>query len=225
MPHHPNLARFVTFDLAARPKPILVMELIRGMSLDRLVRNRSLTVPRALGYLSGVLSGLEAMHGVGVGHLDLKPSNIILRNEEIPVLVDFGLSGRQLRPGCGTLEYAAPEILGVVPEGLIPSPAATDLYAFGCVAFELLTGQLLFDAEDETALMSQQVAHDGWPPKLARLASTAGLRELSVILAACLRRDPRDRPDAAATRNALVAVCPRLEGKTWPLSLRRSAAA
>jgi hypothetical protein len=224
LPHHPNLARFVTFDLAARPKPILVMELIRGMSLDRLLRNRSLTTPRALEYLGGVLAGLQAMHGVGVGHLDVKPSNIILRNEETPVLVDFGLSGRQLRPGCGTLEYAAPEILGVVPPDHTPSPAGTDMYAFACVAFELLTGQLLFDADDETALMSQQVAHDGWPPKLARLAGTAGLRELGVILAACLRRDPRDRPDAAATRNALAALRPRLEGLPWPLSLRRTAA-
>jgi hypothetical protein len=82
----------------------------------------------------------------------------------------------------------------------------------------------LFDAEEETALMSQQVAHDGWPPKLARLAATSGLRELAVILAACLRRDPRDRPDAAATRNALVALGPRLQGLPWPLSLRRTAA-
>jgi hypothetical protein len=225
LPHHPNLARFVTFDLAARPKPILVMELIRGMSLDRLVRNRSLTTQRALEYLAGVLSGLEAMHMVGVGHLDLKPSNIILRNEETPVLVDFGLSGRQLRPGCGTLEYAAPEILGVVPPDCVPAPAGTDIYAFACVAFELLTGQLLFDAEDETALMSQQVGHDGWPPKLARLAAVHGLRDLAVILAACLRRDPRDRPDAVATSRALGSLYPRLQVLPWPLSLRRTAAA
>jgi hypothetical protein len=225
LPQHPNLARLVTFDLGARPKPILVMELIRGTGLDRLLRSRSLNTARAIEYLLGVLAGLEAMHAVGVGHLDLKPSNIILRTEGTPVLVDFGLSGRQLRPGCGTLEYAAPEVLGVVPPDHTPSPTAADVYAFACVAFELLTGQLLFEAQDETALMSQHVAHDGWPPKLARLAALPGLRELSVVFAACLRRDPRDRPDVTATRRALETLHPRLEGLPWPFSLRRSVAA
>src|SRR6185436_16989670 len=98
VPQHPNLARFVTFDLAARPKPILVMELIKGLSLDRLVRRRALTTERAFAYLDGILAGLEAMHAAGIGHLDVKPSNVILREGDTPVLVDFGLSGRQLRP-------------------------------------------------------------------------------------------------------------------------------
>jgi eukaryotic-like serine/threonine-protein kinase len=110
LPQHENLARFVTFDLAARPKPILVMELIRGAGLDRLIRSRSLTIDRALKYLDGILAALEAMHGAGVGHLDIKPSNVILRDGQTPVLVDFGLSGRQLRPGCGTLEYCGGQV-------------------------------------------------------------------------------------------------------------------
>src|SRR5690606_35577565 len=75
LPVHENLARFVTFDLSARPKPILVMELIRGTPLDRLVRSRSLTMPRVISFLDGILSGLEAMHAVSVGHLDVKASN------------------------------------------------------------------------------------------------------------------------------------------------------
>src|SRR5690606_34836532 len=107
LPAHENLARFVTFDLAARPKPILVMELIAGASLDRILRSNTLTMERAFLYLDGILAGLEAMHAVGVGHLDLKPSNVILRDGITPVLVDFGLSGRHLRPGCGTLEYTS----------------------------------------------------------------------------------------------------------------------
>jgi len=225
LPQHNNLARFVTFDLAARPKPILVMELIRGTSLDRLVRSRSLTLGAVLDHLDGVLAGLQAMHRVGVGHLDLKPSNVILRGGEIPVLVDFGLSGRQLRPGCGTLEYVAPEVLGVVPRGHTPSPLAADMYSFACTAFELLTTHLLFDGEDETSIMGQHVAHDGWPPKLAALAADARLEDLSVVLAACLRRDPRNRPDVAATREALRACRGRLETASWPLTATATAAA
>jgi hypothetical protein len=216
LPQHENLARFVTFDLAARPKPILVMELIRGFGLDRLVRNRSLAIAPSLRYLDGILAGLHAMHSVGVGHLDVKPSNIILRDDATPVLVDFGLSGRHLRPGCGTLEYCAPEVLGVAAPST-PTPAAADLYSFACTAFEVLTGQLLFDADDETALMHQHLSHDGWPDKLSSLATVPELANLCVVLAACLRRDPAARPGAAEARRALLGSTQWLVDEKWPL--------
>jgi hypothetical protein len=225
LPQHPNLARFVTFDLAARPKPILVMEHIQGMGLDRLIRSRSLTMDRALGHLDGVLAGIEAMHAVGVGHLDIKPSNVIMRNDETPVLVDFGLSGRHLRPGCGTLEYCAPEVLGVVPDGHSPLPHAADMYAFACTAFEILTAELLFDATDEVALMSHHVTHDGWPSKLSAFNSYQRLSEMSVILAACLRRDPRDRPSVTATRQAVAKAGSKITDLAWPIALPAEAAA
>jgi eukaryotic-like serine/threonine-protein kinase len=214
LPQHENLARFVTFDLAARPKPILVMELIRGAGLDKLIRSRSLTCERALKYLDGILAALEAMHGAGVGHLDIKPSNVILRDGQTPVLVDFGLSGRQLRPGCGTLEYCAPEVLGLV-ESKSPQPA--DMYAFACTAFEALTFELLFDAEDETSIMSAHIAHDGWPDKLARLAHISDSAEVSRLLAACLRREPKNRPTAAQARRALRELTPKLSKAGFPL--------
>jgi hypothetical protein len=214
LPTHENLARFVTFDLAARPKPILVMELIRGAGLDKLIRSRSLTAERALKYLDGILAALEAMHGAGVGHLDIKPSNVILREGQTPVLVDFGLSGRQLRPGCGTLEYCAPEVLGLV-ESKAPQPA--DIYAFACTAFEALTFELLFDAEDETSIMSAHIGHDGWPDRLARLAHIPESAEISRLLAACLRRDPKNRPTAKQARRALRELAPKLTGLSFPL--------
>jgi len=218
LPHHPNLARFVTFDLAARPKPILVMELIQGMGLDRLIRSRSLTADKSLRYLDGILAGLEAMHRVGVGHLDVKPSNVILRDGETPVLVDFGLSGRQLRPGCGTLEYCAPEVLGLVPKGHTALPPAADIYAFACTAFELLTTETLFDSENETSVVSLHVSHDGWPDKLLQLGRHPELKELSIILAACLRRDPRSRPGATAVRQALRDAAGKLLDRAWPFA-------
>ena len=214
LPQHENLARFVTFDLAARPKPILVMELIRGAGLDRLIRSRSLTIERAVKYLDGILAALEAMHGAGVGHLDIKPSNVILRDGQTPVLVDFGLSGRQLRPGCGTLEYCAPEVLGLV-ESKTPQPA--DMYAFACTAFEALTFELLFDAEDETSILSAHIGHDGWPEKLARLAHIPESADVARLMAACLRRDPKNRPTASQARRALRDLTPKLTGVSFPL--------
>jgi hypothetical protein len=217
LPEHPNLARFVTFDAGARPKPILVMELIRGASLDRLIRTRSLTTERAFAYIDGILAGLEAMHEVGVGHLDVKPSNVILRDGEVPVLVDFGLSGRHLRPGCGTVEYSAPEVLGIAPADCVLSPLPTDIYALGCSAFEALTAELLFDGDDEASILGQHTGHDGWPARLTPFAHSAETLDLAKLIAACLRRDPRHRPTAAQARRAFAKLAPRLSQLTWPL--------
>jgi len=165
---------------------------------------------------------LETMHQVGVGHLDVKPSNVILREGSTAVLVDFGLSGRHVRPGCGTLEYCSPEILGAGPKDHSPTPLAADMYSFACTAYELLTTQLLFDADDEMTLMALQVGHDGWPTGLTRLAHTPGLRELAVIFAACLRHDPRHRPSATQARRALRDLAPSIAKVAWPIAVRRS---
>ncbi|HTM45140.1 MAG TPA: serine/threonine-protein kinase [Polyangiaceae bacterium] len=224
LPKHPHLARFVNFDLEASPKPILVMELIRGQAVDRLVRSHSLSTAQALQNLLGMLAGLEAMHRVGVAHLDVKPSNVILREEGTPVLVDFGLSGRHLRPGCGTLEYCAPEILGVPVEDPQAAALAADMYAFACTAFELLTGELLFTSEDETAIISKHLGHDGWPEKLASLGRDPTFTEIGTLLAACLRRDPKHRPSAARVRTKLSQMVETLSPLPWPLKPNARAA-
>jgi hypothetical protein len=225
LPKHPNLARFVNFDVEAKPKPILVMELIRGDSLERVLRRSALTVASAIKYLDGILAGLAAMHSVGVGHLDVKPANVILRDEATAVLVDFGLSGRHIRPGCGTLDYCAPEVLGVVPEGCTPSPSATDIYAFACITFELLTSKNLIEGKDESTMIGKHVEHDGWPPRLVEFARVDGARELAMLLARCLRRDPRLRPTALEVRRALAPAAHGLTGSPWPLPRSRRALA
>lgn len=219
LPAHDNLARFVTFDLSARPKPILVMELIPGTPLDRLIRSRALSMRRVIAQLDGILAGLAAMHAVGVGHLDVKPSNVILRNGTTPVLVDFGLSGRTLRPGCGTIEYTAPEVLGVVPEGAQPTPPRADIYAFGCMAFEMLTGEPLFKASDEIALVTAHISHDGWIPPLQALAELPGLDRLANLIGSCLRHDARNRPSAVQVRGALTKALLPLTEQNWPLEI------
>lgn len=225
LPTHENLARFVTFDLSARPKPILVMELIRGTPLDRLLRSRALTMPRVIAHLDGVLAGLEAMHAVDVGHLDVKASNVILRDGGTPVLVDFGLSGRTLRPGCGTIEYTAPEVLGVVPEGGAGTPMAADIYAFGCLVYEMLTGQVLFDGGDELALVSKHVSHDGWLDELARMSTLPRLDPLANLIGTCLRHDGRNRPSASDLRNALTPALMPVAQMAWPLVIPSQARA
>ncbi len=151
IPQHPNLARFVTFDAGSKPKPILVMELVEGTTLEHVLEARGIGSARVLQVLDDVLRGLEAMHSVGVGHLDLKPSNVVLRRNEQAVLVDFGLAGRHIRPGCATGAYGSPEVWGALQGRAGLSPQKADLYAFGCVAFEALTSRVLFRGERDGA--------------------------------------------------------------------------
>jgi serine/threonine protein kinase len=217
VPEHPNLARFVTFDAGARPKPILVMELVEGARLDQLLAARSLTTHAALSLLDHVLAGLVAMHSVGVGHLDLKPSNVVLRGGKEAVLVDFGLAGRHLRPGCGTVCYGSPEVWGVVPEGVAGTPMTADVYSFGCLAFEVLTGETLFDGPSEVAVVSAHLLHDGLPTPLGRFVHVPRFERLVSFLHACLRHSPRDRAPAAALRAELATLAPTLSPLPWPL--------
>jgi hypothetical protein len=220
VPSHPNLASFVTFDAGAKPKPILVMELVEGGTLERRIAKGDLDVARGLALIDGMLLGLEAMHSVGVGHLDVKPSNVILRegaqgNES--VLVDFGLSGRHVRPGCATGPYGAPEIWGLTPDGVIPAPMATDVYALGCVAYEIMTGRVLFEAPSEMAMIAAHISHDGAPPAVQVLARGA-TNVYAQWLVSCLRQDPRQRASVSELRKLLPQVALSLSGLSWPLS-------
>jgi len=221
VPQHENLASFVTFDAGAKPKPILVMELVEGSTLERVLAKGDMDVARALTMIDGVLAGLEAMHSVGVGHLDVKPSNVILRDRDgalpQPVLVDFGLAGRHVRPGCATGNYGAPEIWGLVPDGVTPAPPPADVYALGCVAFEIMTGQVLFDAQSETAMIAAHISHDGEPPSVAALKNEEGLLPFAAWLSRCLRQDPRKRAGVPELRAELKKIRKTVESHAWPL--------
>lgn len=225
LPEHQNIARFVTFDAGARPKPILVMELIEGPSLERMLEMGDLSVSRARELLLGVSAGLDAMHQVGVGHLDLKPSNIIVRNADAetgvgqpprPVLVDFGLAGRHLRPGCGTANYGAPEIWGA---GDRSQAIPADVYAFGCLIFEAYTGKPLFDGVGEAAMLRQHMTHDGAPAPVRALLDQPDTEELGRLITRCLRCDPKDRITIRQARQFLASLSLGAENPDWPVSI------
>ena len=220
IPEHPNIARFVTFDAGAKPKPILVMELIDGVSCERVIYSGSLSMDRALNILDGVLAGLEAMHAAGIAHLDVKPSNAILRKDEQPVLVDFGLAGHNVRPGCATLCYGAPEIWETAPGALAPGPAsAADVYAFGCFAYEVMTSRTLFDGASDVAIISAHITHDGLPSTINRMAQTPSLQPFATFLYHCLRYDPAERAHVGKLRREFAKLRPALEKHPWPLNV------
>ncbi|HEY0713924.1 MAG TPA: protein kinase, partial [Polyangia bacterium] len=226
-------AGFVTFDARARPKPILVMELVRGPTLERVLEKRELSVGFVFAILDGIASGLEVMHGGGVGHLDVKPGNVILRETQgltgsrlvsldglspTPVLVDFGLAGRKVRPGCASPYYGAPEVWDAGVLRYTTGPSAVDVYAFCCLAYELLTGHPLFDAETLPALIQGHLGHDGNPPRLMRLHGDPRFAPLAQVLSAGLSRDPRRRASITQLREALRGMAPHLKKQGWPIA-------
>jgi hypothetical protein len=221
IPEHRNIARFVTFDAGARPKPILVMELIDGLSCERSIASQSLSIEQAVAVLDGVMGGLEAMHGAGIAHLDVKPSNVILRDSSgEPVLVDFGLAGRHIRPGCATLCYGAPEIWETAAGHPVNShAAAADVYALGCFAFELMTTLTLFDGSSDVAIIGAHITHDGLPAPVNRMAQTPGLQGFAMYLYQCLRHQPHYRATVTQLRHEFRKVAPELLRRAWPLRL------
>lgn len=221
IPVHPNLARILAFDVSARPKPFLVMELVEGRTLETELdetegEEHHMTTARALEILDGVLAGLDAMHASGVGHLDIKPDNVVLRRDTgAATLVDFGLSGRTVRKKCGNPTYAAPEVWhdDRQPE----SAFAADVYSFACLAYELLMNRRLFDGQDLFGVIRQHFAHDGLPPGLAELRARPELTKLAEILSRALRPNPARRTRVRMLRTELSRVAPLLRDLEWPL--------
>jgi hypothetical protein len=216
LPAHPNLARFITFDASAQPKPILAMEYVRGTNLERTLES-SLTMRRAFEIIDDLLAGLEAMHAVKIAHLDVKPPNLVLRDGTgTAVLVDFGLAGRHIRTGCGSAHYGAAEVWS--EGGPTYEPFATDVYAAACVAFEVLTGTLLIRGDNLQQLLDQHNAAQPGGELLAHLAGQPRIAPLADLLRAAVSRDPHRRPTVSRLRAGFAAIAPDLRGLAWPMA-------
>ena len=215
LPVHGNLARFVTFDASAQPKPILVMEFVRGPNLERTLEG-PLTMPRALAIVDNVLAGLEAMHAVQIAHLDVKPPNVVLRESTgAAVLVDFGLAGRRIRAGCGSVHYGAAEVWSEDGDKHEPFPA--DVYASACVAYEVLTGSVLFPGDSVGEVIDHHFTKQPAAPTLARPERVRELASLAELLRAALAREPKRRPTASRLRAGFAAIAPELRAQKWPI--------
>ena len=217
MPVHANLARFITFDASARPKPILVMEFVRGINLERALEIATLDMTRAFAIIDNLLAGLEAMHRVQIAHLDVKPANVVLRaGKDEAVLVDFGLAGRRLRPGCGSVHYGAAEVW---LEGTDVEPYPADVYAAACVAFEILTNSVLIRGETLRSVVDQHFTARPGSALLSPLERVPRFAPVAALLRAALIREPRRRPSIAHLRAGFAAIAPELRGIVWPLGI------
>jgi serine/threonine protein kinase len=219
LPAHKNLSKFITFDAASQPKPVLVMEYVRGTTLERAFELRTLDTPRGLQIIDDLLAGLEAMHKVRIAHLDVKPANLILRDKTgEAVLVDFGLAGRHIRTGCGSVHYGAAEVWAEgAAEREEPFPA--DVYAAACVAFEILTDTVLVSGDTIEEVVAGHFAEVPAAAVLAKLERAPHLAALGALLRAALARDPRRRPSVSRLRAGFASIAPELAILPWPVAL------
>ena len=197
------------FGVTADGTLYLVMEYLEGMDLETLVRQKGpLPAGRIVHILRQVCDSLDDAHATGLVHRDIKPANIHLgrvgrRNDFVKVL-DFGLvkevsnvnMGDSLStiPGqlaLGTPGYMAPEMaLGEHIDG------RADIYALGCVAYFLLTGALVFEAETTVQMIAKHLQSAPIPPSQRTQKPVSP--ELERLILKCLAKDPIDRPQSAA---------------------------
>ncbi len=190
---HPNIA--TTYDYGEEDSlAFLVMELVDGEPLSELVRREGALPPeRVRTMMAQAALALGAAHEAGVVHRDVKPANILVARDGTVKLTDFGIaraidgSGHtQTGEVLGTPHYLSPEqALGEAATG------ASDLYALGVVAHELLTGRRPFEKNTPVATALAQV-NDPPPPLPENVPG--GLRAL---VEQCLAKHPEDRPASA----------------------------
>ena len=181
----------------------LVMERVYGLSLEERLeeqrqRNQPLALAEALHLVSSLAEGLSVIHQAGIVHWDLKPANVMLTPGGRVVLLDFGIfvpafAAAHAPMFRGTPAYSAPEAI----RGAVDPPDAhlVDAYALGVLAFELLTGQLPFDAPTVAEIWD---LHQHQPPPSLRTLRPEVPEPVARVIAELLAKDAADRPPAMA---------------------------
>jgi hypothetical protein len=176
----------------------LAMRLVSGSTLATLMQERALDSQRALALLHQVADALDAAHAGGLVHRDVKPQNVLVGESNDAYLGDFGLTRLGGADGVtvtgslvGTISYLAPEVIR--GEEAVP---ASDRYAFAAMAFECLTGTVVYPRRSEAAIL---FAHTSEPPPRATRRRAELPRALDAIFERALSKDPGERPESSAT--------------------------
>jgi TolB-like protein/predicted Ser/Thr protein kinase len=198
----PHVVR--TFDLGQHGDDhFLTMEYIDGRSLAQCIDDGPLAIEEVVRIARGVATGMAAAHAVGVLHRDLKPDNVLIARSGRIAITDFGIAIASTSPThtaerfAGTPAYMAPE---QVQRGASIG-AHTDVYAFGAIAFEMLTGDRPFVGSDPIQVAIARL-HEPAPDPRAKRAVPDALAELVLR---CMARAPGDRfADGVALAAALA---------------------
>ena len=187
-------------------RPWIVMQLVHAQSLDQmLAASGPLSPRRAAEMARQLLSALSVAHAAGVMHRDVKPSNVLLGSDDRAVLTDFGIATfaddpklTQTGMVMGSPGFTAPERI----RGEDASPAS-DLWSLGATIYAAVEGHGPFEQRGGAITTMSAIINEDAPE-----ASTAGA--LGPVIAALLRREPGDRPDASAAARMIADVLPQL---------------
>ena len=201
--HHPNAVTI--FDVGEHDhQPFIAMEYLVGKTLEELIRQKApLALPRKLEIMRDVCSGVAAMHRAGLIHRDLKPSNIMVGDDGVVKILDFGVAraiGSPGRPGTiiGTLSYMSPEqLMGR------PADARTDVFAVAAVLYEVLAYRHAFSGGADTF---QQLISRRGPTPLTQIVPGID-PHLERIVARGLEEDPRNRYQSIEEMRADLERC------------------
>ena len=196
--NHPSICTIHDVGLAPSGEPFIVMELLEGETLRSRLQRGAIPVAQTLEWAVGIARGLHAAHAKGIVHRDLKPENLFVTTDGRVKILDFGLA-KLVQPAApfssdaqtalntgagvvlGTVGYMSPEqVRGEVVDH------RTDIFSFGAIVYEMLTGRRAFHGSSAVATLHAIV--EGEPPD-------AAAAQVSPALQRCLRRCLDKKPD------------------------------
>jgi eukaryotic-like serine/threonine-protein kinase len=193
--NHPNIV--AVYDVGADGKlDYLVMEYVPGKPLDQLIPRNGLKLKETLPYATQIADALACAHKSGIVHRDLKPANVLITEAGVAKIVDFGIA-KQVRADqdtgmltqrgliFGTVPYMSPE----QAEGK-PVDARSDLFSFGSLLYEMVTGQRAFQRNSAASTLAA-VLRDEPEPANARADDVPA--KLAELIGRCHRKSPADR--------------------------------
>jgi serine/threonine-protein kinase len=207
--NHPHVCTLYDVVDDDRGRPVLVMELVSGRSLDTAIQKEGLPLETVVRFGRQLVEALAHAHAHGIIHRDIKPANIIVTLDGRIKVLDFGIA-RHLRDGdlaavkeptaltgvgliAGTLPYLAPEVLAGQP-----ADARSDIWALGVVLYEIAAGTRPFDGVTGFAV-SASILHEPMAPLPAHVPFAFGR-----ILQRCLRKEPGQRYQSAGELGAAL---------------------
>ncbi len=225
--NHPNIAAIYGFEDSGNTHA-LVMELVEGPTLADRIKQGPIPVEEALRIAKQICEGLEYAHERGIVHRDLKPANVKVSRDDAVKILDFGLAKAvegeaeaadiSTSPTLTRMATQAGFIIGTAaymsPEQAKAKPVdrRADIWAFGCVMYEMLTGKMAFSGETVTDTLAAVIrAEPDWT-----LLPTATPRRIRALLQRCLQKDPKQRLQAIG--EARIAIEEVFSGTSQPES-------
>jgi eukaryotic-like serine/threonine-protein kinase len=195
--NHPNVLAIHSFGEHGSV-PYFVMELVDGQTVESWLERSDghAELDEVLAILNDVCQGVSAIHAAGAVHCDLKPSNVLLDHQLRVRVADLGLAAPYVDGGvtkviAGTPEYMAPELAFDTDK---PASKSSDIYALGCMAYEMLTGSLPFDGRSALAIMVRHATEEPVLPSRHRPGLPVAFDD---VLMKALRKRPQDRYSSA----------------------------